>query len=295
MKCCVSGGFLGTMRFSFRALAWVVVPSCLAMLGGLWLGSRQEGRELDQARKREADLRRQLARQAEFVRTRDPILVPSDPVPSEPVPVDPSVMDGLKANLEVALRENQRLSNSLSRAATDSDVARRESAKALAEAKEEILSRSKRIELLEGELGALNQQVRDLGERLARQNLKIQEAERMVASTTGDRAVMKQNLDAMLAERSELESRLRAKEALVADLRKARDEEVANREAMVRRGSMKKGVDARPASVLASGGRRPAVSSDVEVTVSESPRARANRLNSAKTPVRESGRSSQGK
>lgn len=172
-----------------------------------------------------------------------------------------------------ALTEVTRLSNLVARTTRDSDALRKQAAAALEEAKAEILARSRRIEVLEGEIGSLTQQVRDLAERLGRQDVLIAETERKRASTDAERVALKATLEALQAERRVLEARFNAKESILAEVKRQRNSESAARDSLFRRNwlAKPKSADAeRPSKVHAS---KPRVSKPgavkVRVDVSE--------------------------
>ncbi|MEY3277107.1 MAG: hypothetical protein RL153_2375, partial [Verrucomicrobiota bacterium] len=144
-------------------------------------------------------------------------------------------LDALRLQRSEVLTEATRLSNVLARVTRESDAFRKQAATALEEAKAEILARSRRIEVLEGEIGALTQQLRDLAERLGRQDVRIAETERKMASSETERVALKATLEALQAERRILEARFNAKESMLAEVKKQRDSESAARDSLFRR------------------------------------------------------------
>lgn len=161
-------------------------------------------------------------------------------------------VEALRLQRSEAVTEASRLSNILARVNQESDAVRKQAAAALEEAKAEILARSRRIEVLEGEIGALTQQLRDLAERLGRQDARIAEAERKAVATESERVALKASLEALQAERRVLEDRFRSKESLLAEVRKQRDSESAARDSLFRRNWLAKSMAseaAKPAKV----------------------------------------------
>lgn len=182
-------------------------------------------------------------------------------------------LDAMLLQRKDALTEATSLSNILVRVTRESDAFKKQAATALEEAKAEILARSRRIEVLEGEIGALTQQLRDLAERLGRQDARIAETERRMANSESERVALKATLDALQAERRILEARFNAKEAMLADVTRQRNSEVAARDSLFRRNWLAKSKAAEAAKQTKSSASKPAVSKPgsgkVRVDVSE--------------------------
>lgn len=187
-------------------------------------------------------------------------------------------LDALRMQRSEAMTEATRLSNVLARVTLESDAFRKQAATALEEAKAEILARSRRIEVLEGEIGSLTQQLRDLAERLGRQDVRIAETERKMASSETERVALKATLEALQAERRILEARFNAKESMLAEVKKQRDSESAARDSLFRRNWLAKSKAAEAAKQGKAPASKPSVSkpgtSKVRVDVSEIPSPR---------------------
>lgn len=182
-------------------------------------------------------------------------------------------LDALRRQRSEALNEATRLSDVLARVTRESDAFRKRADTALEEAKAEILARSRRIEVLEGEIGSLTQQLRDLAERLGRQDVRIAETERKMASSETERFRLKATLEALQAERRVLEARFNAKESMLAEVKKQRDSESAARDSLFRRNWVAKSKAAEAAKQSKSQASKPTVSKPgtgkVRVDVSE--------------------------
>lgn len=204
-------------------------------------------------------------------------------------------VEALRLQRSEALKEASRLSNVLVNVTRESDAIRKQTAAALEEAKAEILARSRRIEVLEGEIGALTQQLRDLAERLGRQDARIAEAERQVATSESERIALKATLKALQEERRVLEARFNAKESMLAEVKKQRDSESAARDSLFRRNWLAKSKAAELAKPAKAPATKPAVSkpgaAKVRVDVSEvaTPRGkslgRASRTNAPASSI----------
>ncbi len=275
---------------------------CVALVAGFVIGDGLGNAALKQGARREAELRRLIAQQAEAVRAPEPPPAPEPVqdvapavVPASGPVTDPAPMMALMEELKSSVTEAARLSNELARVWRESDAFRRSMDMTLASARTELEAarvelrqRSARIELLEGQMGALNQQIRDLSERLGRQDLRVAEAERQLSTARGDRSALQRNLDILLAERTEIASRLKDKKIQSSALRRSRDSEAAARDSILSRGMFgvlglgkggeKQGASAPPAVQPSVAARRvTATSVDVEIGPAESPRARSQR------------------
>lgn len=192
-------------------------------------------------------------------------------------------LDILRLRQGEIVLEALRLSNLLAKATVESEDLRVSAQRALDEAKAEILQRSKRIEFLEGEIGALNHQLRDLSERLGRQDARIAEAERRAATSEAERIALKGTLASLQAERRELEERVRSKEVVLSQVKRLRDEESAARDSLFRRNWLAKSQAkptepaANPVPAPSAVGPRKPVKHGIDVSVAQPPKARGPR------------------
>lgn len=220
----VESWFFSGVLLQGKNVGWIILPLCFGLVAGIAIGMQRESRSTEKVTIREAELKRKIEALESGIQADKAV-----------TQTDPTVLEGLKSSRDLALAEASRMSNVMSQVLRESTAFRQDAAKSIEEAKSEIMARSKRIEALEAELGALNQQLRDLGERLARQNARVAEAERMLASSEGDKTSIRSTLNALLAEKMDLEKKLQAKESAVAEVRKTRNREYAARDSIFRK------------------------------------------------------------
>ncbi|MBL9174920.1 MAG: hypothetical protein JNL10_15385 [Verrucomicrobiales bacterium] len=128
---------------------------------------------------------------------------------------------------------------------------------AAATAAAEIEKRDHQITELEGERDGLTKQMDGLNQEIGSLNGRIQDTERKLAASEGDRAQLQKELKRLLAEKAELERKFNDLAALRDQVRKLKEElSIARRIDLIRRGLY--GSDKKGAQILNEGIRNTA-------------------------------------
>lgn len=162
----------------------------------------------------------------------------------------------LEANLAARTEEVGIYSNKLAFVTTELAKTEDEARAAAAKAREEIGVREKRIEGLQVEKDDLSERMAELNLRIGGLQAQIQETERRLAASQGDREVLQKELRRMMAEKVDLDRRFQDLTAVKEQLRKLKEEAyVAGRMEYIRKGVLD--MDKKGAQLLNEGIRRP--------------------------------------
>lgn len=161
----------------------------------------------------------------------------------------------LESTLAARTEEVGTYSNKLAFVSRELTKTEEEAKVAAAKAQEEIGTREKRIEGLQGEKDDLSERLAELDLRIGGLQAQIQETERRLASSQGDKEVLQKELRRMMSEKVELDRRFQDLTAVKEQLRMLKEEAyVAGRAIFGRRSGL---MDKKGAQLLNEGIRRP--------------------------------------
>lgn len=221
----------------------VVVVLLLLVSMGLGIGFYLTNQRLEAQQKAGAALVDQL--KGELVRAESRL--------NEQVKVNAS----LETNLARRVEEVGLYSNKLGFITTELSRTETEAKAAAEKARKEIEDREKRIVGLTGEKDDLTARLDEMSLKIQGLQSAIREAERRLASSEGDREILKKELRRMLAEKADLEKRFADLSEVNAQIRRLREEAfVARRMEIIRKGVIN--FDQKGATLLQQGIRRPA-------------------------------------
>lgn len=162
----------------------------------------------------------------------------------------------LEANLAARTEEVGIYSNKLVVVTSELAKTEEQAKAAAAKAQEEIGIREKRIEGLQGEKDDLSERLADLNRKAGGLQAQIEETERRLAASQGDREVLQKELRRMMAEKVELDRRFQDLTAVKEQLRMLKEEAyVAGRAIFGRKPGL---MEKKGAQLLNEGIRRPA-------------------------------------
>jgi len=222
-----------------RFVAAFLVVLSLGLGGGLYFVQDRASKE----RRAAAEAADQL--KAELVRSETKL--------TEQIKVNSS----LETNLTRRVEEVGLYSTKLDFITSELGKAEAEAKASAAKAKLELEEREKKIAGLQGEKDDLTQRLDDLTVKITGLNTQIRETERRLATSEGDREILKKELRRMLTEKVELEKRFTDLSEVREQVRRLRDEAyLARRVEIIRKGVIN--FDQKGAMLLQQGIRRAA-------------------------------------
>ncbi len=222
-----------------RFLAVIFVVLSLGLGAGLYFVQDRASKE----RRAAAEAADQL--KAELVRSESKL--------SEQIKVNSS----LETNLTRRIEEVGLYSTKLDFITAESTKAEAEAKASAAKAQAELEEREKKIAGLQGEKDDLTQRLDELTLKITGLNSQIRETERLLATSEGDREVLKKELRRMLTEKVELEKRFADLSEVREQVRRLREEAyLARRMEIIRKGAIN--FDQKGATLLQEGIRRTA-------------------------------------